>query len=242
MRIAFSFGTAVFATSLLASACVQDDDDIWMPPTGTGKADGITKISGSTIPSQFVDQTKDYLTSRRIDSLQQVGALTGDDLAIAMRADGIIANLPANGRIEAAELARMEVPSIFATLFPNEQAALPHVWPLLMAPGGASINVGAIGNDMTVTQALTPPGGLVPPTSIVITTLDQGLQMVARRVQLVFNGDATATTIQVADIESVIAMPQAFTPAEVEQLKVILTEFRTRAVSTSEARAIVPDP
>lgn len=242
MRIAFSFGTALFATSLLASACVQDDDDIWMPPGGTGKADGITKIQGSTIPSQFVDPTKEYLTSRQIDSLAEVSALSGDDLAIAMRADGIIANLPANGRIEAAELARMEVPAIFATLFPNEQAALPKVWPLLEAPKGPAIQVGAIGNDMTVTPMLTPPGGLVLPSSIVIATLAQDLQTVARRVQLVFDGDNANTTIQVPDIEAVIAMPQAFTPAEVEQLKQILTEFRARATSSADARALVPEP
>ena len=241
-RVLFSFGTAFALTSLIAGCGMDDNEDIWMPPSSNGKADGVSIVHGPSIPSTYVSASKDYLTGRSISSLQSVGALTGDVLALAMRADGIIANLPANGRIEAAELVRMENPAIFATLFPNEQAALPMVWPMLEAPTTQTISVSVPGAVAAVTPQLTEPGGLTPPSSILITSLDASQQTVARRVQLVFNGDAAATTIQVADIESVIAMPQAFTPAEIVQLKAILELFHDRATSSEDATAVVPEP
>src|SRR3954468_3620848 len=114
----------LLATQLLSACAADDDDDIWMPPTANGKADGITLVKGSDIPSQFVDGNKHYLSSRTVQSLVDVHALTGTNLSVAMRADGIIANLPANGKIEAAELARMESTAIFPTLFTEEQQAL----------------------------------------------------------------------------------------------------------------------
>lgn len=229
-------------TSLLGACALEDDDDIWMPPGSDGKADGVQIIQGSTIPSQYVSANKDYLTGRWIQSLAEVGALAADDLDLARRADGIIANLPANGRIEAAELARMENPQIFATLFPNEQAALPHLWPLLEAPSGPAMPVPVPGADLTITDQSTPPGGLMPPAAIAIASLDASWQQVARRVQLVFNGDGDASTIRTADIQSVLADPQAFTPAEVELLKAILAEFHKRATSFEEAKVAVPEP
>lgn len=241
MSRALAFSLAL--SSLLGACALEDDDDIWMPPGGDGKADGVQIIKGNTIPSQHVSPNKDYLTGRSINSLYHVGALkAGDDYDLAKRADGIIANLPANGRIEAAELARMESPQIFATLFPNEQAALPHLWPLLEAPSGAAMPVPVPGANLTVTDQSTPPGGLTPPASLPIASLDGGWQQTARRVQLVFNGDADASTIQVADIQSVLADPQAFTPGEVDVLKAILAEFHKRATSFEEAKAELPEP
>lgn len=241
MSRALAFSLAL--STLLGACALEDDDDIWMPPGSNGKSDGVQIIKGNTIPSQHVAATKDYLTGRSISSLAQVGALpAGDDLELAKRADGIIANLPANGRIEAAELARMESPQIFATLFPNEQAALPRLWPLLEAPSGAATPVTVPGADLTVTDQSTLPGGLTPPASLLISSLEAGWQQTARRVQLVFNGDGDAGTIQQADIQSVLADPQAFTPAEVELLKAILAEFHRRATSFEEAKAQVPQP
>ena len=240
MSRALAFSLAL--SSLLGACALEDDEDIWMPPGSNGKSDGVQIIKGNTIPSQHVSANQDYLTGRMISSLSQIGALpAGDDLELAKRADGIIANLPANGRLEAAELARMESPQIFATLFPNEQAALPRLWPLLEAPSGAAMPVPVPGADLTVTNQSTPPGGLTPPASLAIASLDAAWQQPARRVQLVFNGDGDAATIQAADIQSVLADPQAFTPAEVEILKAILAEFHRRATSVSEAKAIVPE-
>jgi hypothetical protein len=231
----------LLASLLLASACGTDDDEIWMPPTSSGKADGTTIIEGSTIPSQYVDASKHYLTGRRIDTLETVGALAGTDDGVAHRADGIIANLPANGRIEAAELARMEKPEIFATLFPDEQMALPKLWSLLEAPFPA-VTVNALPLDTTITDARVEPSMLVLPPSLLISSLPADYQMLAKRVQLVFNADGSASTIQIADIDAVLVMPQAFTPAEVEQLKAIRLMFIERATSNCEAKVIVPEP
>jgi hypothetical protein len=219
----------------------MDDDEIWMPPTSSGKADGSTIIEGSTIPSQYVDANKHYLTGRRIDTLERVSALAGTDDSVAHRADGIIANLPANGRLEAAELARMETPAIFATLFPDEQMALPKLWNLLEAPFPA-VTVNALPLDTTITDARVEPSMLVLPPSLLVTSLPTEYQTLAKRVQLVFNADANAGTIQIADIDAVLVMPQAFTPAEVDQLKAIRLIFIERATSNCEANVIVPEP
>ncbi|HTL35808.1 MAG TPA: hypothetical protein VL326_21910 [Kofleriaceae bacterium] len=214
-----------------------------MPPSATGKGDSAVQIlKGSDIPSQYVGSNKHYLTSRRIDMLEQLTALKDVLASTAHRADGIIANLPANGRLEAAELVRMESSQILPTLFPEEQQALPKLWALLETAGGTptAVNVPAV--DLTITEQLTQPGGLTFPTSIAINTLPTDLQTVAKRVQLVFNGDSNATTIQVADIDKVLADPQAFTPAEVTQLNAIKLLFIERATSSEEAKAKMPEP
>lgn len=233
----------LLASCLLTTvaACGMDDDEIWMPPTSSGKADGTTIIEGSTIPSQYVDAAKHYFTGRRIDMLDNVGALIGTPGYVARRADGIIANLPANGRIEAAELARMEKPEIFATLFPEEQMELPNLWTLLEAPFPA-VTINALPLDVTITDKRVEPSGLVLPPSLLISSLPAEYQTLAKRVQLVFNADANASTIQIADIDKVLVMPQAFTPFEVEQLKAIRLIFIERATSNCEAVVMVPEP
>lgn len=240
-RARFLLASLLFTSSI--TACMSDDDGIWMPPGSSGgKADGVQILKAADIPSQYVQSGKHYLTGRRIDTLEAVGALEGVDDMLAKRADGIIANLPANGRLEAAELVRMENPQIFATLFPDEQAALPDLWPMLLAP---TPNAGAVGvptNNLTVTEQVTQPGGLTEPTSIQIATLPTELQTVARRVELVFNADGNANTIQITDIDKVLANPQAFTPTEVQQLNQIKAIFHERATSVEEANALVPTP
>ncbi len=231
------------ASLLFIAACGTDDDDIWMPPTSSGKADGTSIIEGSSIPSQYVDAAKHYLTGRRIDTLEQVSALSVGmtEDGVARRADGIIANLPANGRLEAAELARMEKPEIFATLFPEEQMALPKLWALLEAPYPA-VNVNTVPLDLSMTDKRVEPSGLVMPPSLAISSLPSEYQTLAKRVQLVFNADSSATTIEIADIDKVLVMPQAFTPAEVEQLKAVRLIFVERATSNCDAKAVVPEP
>jgi hypothetical protein len=242
-------GSRMLRTSLLASllftsllsACA-DDDEIWMPPSGTGKADAVQIIKGSDIPSQYVSNNKHYLTMRRMQPLEQIEALKDVMGSVAHRADGIIANLPANGYIDAAELVRMESSQIFPTLFPEEQQALPKLWSLLEAPDPNAQTVGVPAPDLTVTEQVTQPSGLTYPTSLAISTLPSDQQTVAKRVQLVFNGDNNAQTIQIADIDKVLADPQAFTPSEVTQLQAIKLLFIERATSSEEAKAKVPKP
>jgi hypothetical protein len=135
----------------------------------------------------------------------------------------------------------MEKPAIFATLFPDEQMALPGLWKLLEAPFPV-VNVNGLASDLTITDKRVEPSGLVMPASLAISSLPAEYQMLAKRVQLVFNADGNATTIEIADIDGVLVMPQAFTPGEVEQLKAIRLIFVERATSNCEAKAVVPAP
>jgi hypothetical protein len=232
----------IFASLLAVTASCTGGDEIWLPPSSTGKADGVSILDGADIPSQYVDATKRYLTGRSLASLRTVGALTGVMDTITARADGIIANLPANGRLEAAELVRMEDPSIFATLFADEKAALPRVWPHLLAPANVAIKVASPAGELTATATRTEPSGLTQPALLQISTLPADLQTVAKRVELVHNADNATATIHVSDIESVIAMPQAFTQDEIQQLREILAVFHARATSAADAKAVVPAP
>jgi hypothetical protein len=143
------------------TACSAAADDIWFPPGDPGgKADAVSIISGSTIPSAYVDPTKSYLTSRRRDSLVSVQGLKGAERALADRIDGIFINLPSDGRLHVAELVRMEEPAVFGSLLPTEQAALPHLWPLLEAPqtdDGLIDPIGAFDiKDVSVPPAAEP--------------------------------------------------------------------------------------
>src|SRR5262245_51832593 len=119
---------------LFVAACTSTEDD-WLPnvSTGEGKADAVTSIPGSSIPSAYVDPNLDYLIARRIGSLQQVG-LSSVAISVALRVDGIIANMPTDGQLHVAELVKMEQPDLFASLFPDEQAALPLLWHVLEEP------------------------------------------------------------------------------------------------------------
>jgi hypothetical protein len=213
-----------------------------MPPGSAGKADGVSILKGSDIPSQYVDASKYYLTGRSIDSLRTVGALTSVQDKVAARADGIIANLAANDRIDAAELVRMEEASIFASLFPDEQAALPTLWAHMVAPAPGAATVASPFTNIAPVEKRTEPGGLTPPASLAISSLPTELQAVAKRVQLLFNSDSNASTIQQADIDQVIVMPAAFTPAEVNQLREIIAIFHERSTSVEDATLVVPAP
>lgn len=239
-RIRFLLASLLFTSTF--GACAEDED-IWMPPAADGKTDSAVQIlKGSDIPSQYVGANKHYLTSRRIDRLEALSALKDVMDSTAKRADGIIANLPANGRLDAAELVRMESSTIYPTLFPEEQQALPKLWDLLETAGPTPTPVAVPAPDLTVTEQLDQPSGLTYPTSILISTLSTDMQPVAKRVQLVFNADSNANTIQVADIDKVLADPQAFTPTEVTQLNAIKLLFTERATSNEDAKAKVPEP
>src|SRR3954466_16011354 len=100
-RSRFLLASLLFASTFVTATggCGTDDDDIWMPPSATGKADGVQILKGSDIPSQFVSMNKHYLTGRTISTLEQIAALVDMPDSVAKRADGIIANLPANGRL-----------------------------------------------------------------------------------------------------------------------------------------------
>ncbi|MGE5182025.1 MAG: hypothetical protein ACM31C_08180 [Acidobacteriota bacterium] len=209
-----------------------------MPPGGTGKADGYTTLKGSDIPSAFVDPNKYYMMSRNIANLNTVSALDMVEAPLAKRIDGIIANMPADGLINLAELVRMENPAIHSSLFPQEQAALPKLWKLFEAPSTNDVVYGPKDNFGVLDDSY-PPAAAVPPASLAISALPTDLQAPAQRLENVYNSDSDATTVTLADLASGIANPAAFTQAEVTAFASIQAVFRDQAVAQSDAKLVV---
>ncbi|HEX5061967.1 MAG TPA: hypothetical protein VFV99_21510 [Kofleriaceae bacterium] len=223
----------------LASAC-STSDDVWYPPGSEGgKADAFTTIKGSDIPSQYVSASKSYLIARRIDSLKTAGALDMVEAPLADRIDGIIANMPDDGKLHLAELVRMEDPAIFDSLFAAEAAALPKMWAKMEAP---STNDLVTGPDVGfgVLDMASPPGPAVPPASLAISSLaTTDLQNAATRLQNVYNADNNTSTVQIADLDSGVANPGAFTQAEVTAFGTIKAVFREKAVAVADATLVL---
>ncbi len=228
----------VLVTLSSLSACSTPDDGIWMPPGGTGKADGYTTLKGSDIPSAFVDPNKYYMVSRNIANLNTVGALDMVEAPLAKRIDGIIANMPADGLINLAELVRMENPAIHSSLYPQEQAALPKLWKLFEAPDANDVMYGPKDNFGVLDDSY-PPAAAVPPASLAITTLPTDLQAPAQRLENVYNSDSDATTVTLADLANGISNPAAFTQAEVTAFGSIQAVFRDKAVAQSDSKLVI---
>jgi hypothetical protein len=228
---------------LASSACTSGSDDIWMPQGGGGgKADGYTTIKGSDIPSAYVDANKYYIIKRQIGSLTSVGALDADETSLSKRVDGIIANLPADGAIQLAELVRMESPSIHSSLFPAEAAALPKLWKIMEAPDANDTLVGLKQNFGVVDSSL-PPAAAVPPANLAIASLASALQEPAQRLENQYNSDGDASTVTLVDLASGIANPAAFTPAEAAAFPQIQAVFHAQAVAQATAQIDVsPGP
>ena len=229
---------------ILSSACAAPDSDIWYPPTDSGgKADAFSTINGNDIPSGFADANKSYIISRRIDSLQMAGALDMVESRLAQRIDGIIANMPADGRLHLAELVRMEDPQIHASLFADEVAALPRLWTKVEAP---SANDLVVGPDVAfgVLDTSTVPGPAVVPASLAINTLaTPEMQAAASRLENLFNNDSNTATVALPDVDNGLNNPNAFLPAEITQFNALKALFKQLAVANATAQlSVSPSP
>lgn len=239
-----TFKQASLLALALVSACASSPDDtIWMPPGGAGgKADGFTTIKGSDIPSTYVDATKSYMIARNIKNLSTVGALDAVETKLTARIDGIIANLPADGKMSLPELVRMENPTIFSSLFPEEKAALPKLWKMMEAPDSNDTLYGPRDNFGTVDTSV-PPAAAVPPASLAISSLPTDDQAPATRLENVYDSDSDATTVTLSDLAMGVANPASFTPTEEMAFGAIQAIFRTKAVATSAATFVIsPGP
>ena len=213
-----------------------------MPSGANGKADSFTTIRGSDIPSAYADPNKSYILSRNIANLSTVGALDSVEAPLAKRIDGIIANMPADGQLSLPELVRMENPTIHASLFPEEQAALPTLWKLVEAPD-PNDTVHGPKDNFGVFDDSTPPAAAVPPSSLAISSLATELQAPATRLENLYNSDNDATTVTLADLAQGVANPASFTPTEVTAFGTIQAVFRTKAVAQSDAKIVLsPGP
>lgn len=204
-------------------------------------------INGSQINSSHVSPSARYLDGRRTDVLREVGALTAAEAEVARRIDGTIANRPSDQRFDVDELVRAETPAV--ALFDTERATLPALWKALELPSAPPATPPAL-------PALAPlrslvhadhrlPGAIDLGRSIDIGQLAPELQTVARRVQLVRNQDASATTISLADVDGAVAHPGPFTPEDVKQLPRVrdaLELLLRKDSSALEPRVRVPRP
>jgi hypothetical protein len=235
--------SSLLLSSLLAACGSDSDSDIWFPAEDPGgKADVFGTIKGSDIPSQHVDPSKSYILSRQIKTLQQVGAFDMVQDRLALRIDGIIANMPTDGKFHLAELVRMETPAIHDSLFPDEVAALPSYWKMMEAPATNDV---VVGPDATfgVVDAALPPGPAAVPANLAITSLAADLQTAASRLQNKYDADANPSTVQYPDVLNGIANPGAFTPAEIAAFQRIQIVFREQAVAIAAPEIVVsPSP
>jgi hypothetical protein len=228
--------------TIAASACSSSDNGIWMPPGGSGKADGYTTIRGSDIPSAYVDANKSYMIWRNIANLSTVGAFDMTQAGLAKRVDGIIANMPSDGQMHVAELVRMEDPTIHSSLYPAEQQALPKLWKLMEAPDSNDTLYGPA-DQFGVLDASAPPAAAVPPTSLAISSLSSELQAPASRLENVYDSDSDASTVTLTDLANGVANPASFTPTEIASFKTIQAVFRDKAVAQSTAQLVIsPGP
>lgn len=205
-----------------------------MPATSDGgKADGVRLLSPFEVPSHYVDFTKRYLSSRGIDSLMQVGALDPAAQAIITQSEGIFPNHPANGRLDAFELYRVEQTDVDA-----DPAALQRLWKLLEVADEKPMKAPGL-RDTAVVERMTPPK-LVWPALIAISSLPAALQSTARIIEQHQDYDHDPATIHTFDID--LASGHAYLTGLDSDVALLRREWHARATSTGEAAVLVPMP
>lgn len=245
MRSSFRFlgvlATLSAVSSLSAIGCAPEESI--EPDVATDGEDLVGRVSGAGLGSPNAKASATYLTGRRIDTLTQIGALSGVAADLAARVDGIIANQPADGRFSVKELLQIEKPGFVETLFPEEKAALPRLWEMLETVNGTAPNVALPATTgLEVVDVSTAAGAPVKPASLDIATLPTELVAPAKRLELTRNSDANATTVTEADLDGAIAQPGPYTPEEVAAFRKIKDIFLERAGTALHARAKVTDP
>lgn len=222
-------------------ACAPEDAA--PEPTESVTSELITRIAGSTISSPNANKTRTYLSVRRIDTLENLGAISGALATLAYRVDGVIGAKPADGRFSVAEILKMEDPRYLRTLYPDEKAALPALWALLettdASPAPVSVSPLSPFAAVDASTAATIP---LKPAKIDISSLPAELQLAARRLQMIVDSDADPTSITEVDIDDPLAFPDPWTPDEIDDFKAIKQVFIARAGTTLKSEVNVPVP
>jgi hypothetical protein len=113
-----------------AGGCAAAEEP-WTPPPAKDKAHGLVdEILGSDIPSELVQPDSFYVRSRNIDMLVHTGELTGSQLELANRIDGLITQ-HADGLLDAAELVEAERILDSESAFDRDQLA--SLWHFLVS-------------------------------------------------------------------------------------------------------------
>lgn len=203
----------------------------------------LTRVSGSSIASPNVDKTKSYLSSRRIDTLDTLGALPGALGSLVRRVDGILGAGGADGRVSVSEIVRMEQPAYVRTLYPDEKAALPGLWALLETSSGSPVSVRSpVLTALPVKDQSKPPTVPIKPPQLSIDSLPAGLQPAAYRLEMIEDSDGNPDTITEADLSDPLRNPAPWTAAEIDAFKQIKLQFVARAGTTLDFVLQVPAP
>lgn len=219
---------------LLVGACAAD------PIEAEPDTDSYDFHGPGTVSSRFADPKATYLPRRSIQTLGRLDALTPAQAAVAKRVDGILANRPADGWVSVDELVRAEQADKWPAFLDEEQALFPAIWALMKAPEGKSPNMAAPFAASRVEDLSTSATSAVPPV-LKVAQLPPELQTTARRLERLFDHDGDDDTVAVADAESAVAQPGAFTPAEVDDLRKIAAFLRASATNEG-GRAVVRVP
>jgi hypothetical protein len=164
-----------------------------------------TTLRGSSLPSS-PHRTADklYVNDRSVGILTQL-RVPADVLTVAKRGDEILDRTTSTGeapspegRLTLGELDRLDKAENKAVLFPNEAASIGAVHKLFEVPASTPVALPPV-----KTLAYKLERQLVAPavTMARIADLPAHLQVAAKRLQLVKDGDTDAATIQATDIE-----------------------------------------
>ena len=226
--------------------CVElaEASEPWMaPPEVLGKADAIATLSGVDIPSGYVDEDVTYLHDRSIAALHDVGAIADASHSLAVRADGIIDALPADGRLDVEELVRMEQSPYFDSLYPEEQEALGVLWPLLEVPDSPPVAFTFEALEaLEVDDRTVEPTGLDYPASFEVFDFPNSMHDAIRRGQLLYDADGDDATVAFEDLEEALANPGTFTLGEIRLIELARDWYHDKAISALSARVAVTSP
>ncbi len=184
--------------------------------------EGAEPLRGSEISteSSFVKPDSWYLGRRSISLLEQVGALTPLEKFVAQRADGILGHRPPNGMLGARELALLEKPEVWDSLFQMERDVIPKLWSLLeLVPATQYESPCTFGETLRVKDhdSWQRPNLVYPIDNLAIE-----LQLTALRIQLQYDSDGDPETISGTDLHYANRNSVAYMPQEAANFQPIL--------------------
>ncbi len=193
---------------LLASqaACAIETSGVIVPEDegdlSLGKADTDVRPDDE-IDSRRTRSGVEYFERRSISNLAIVGAFDSVELSesVARRVDGILAARPSDGWVDLEELERIEMPDFEGSLFPEERAALDHVWTLIEAPAD-TVTVSTSGfTTLEDVEEVLPNAATLPDRFVNFEGGGWDVRSL-QRLELQFDDDMDPTTVSLTDLEA----------------------------------------
>ncbi len=234
------------ALLLLGAACAPGGDELGSSDgeedaVEQGDEDLVGTRRGSELGSAFAKATSSYYPSRTIATLEKVSALDAETRAALLRADGIIAAQPSDGKVSLEELVRLEAPEFDRVLLPGERAGRARAWRLMEAPKNKQpAYLPAAGAFAPVVNVVRAPGKIDRRESIPLAKVSADVALV--RLQQAYDVDGKKTTIAMVDCDEALAAPGPFTPAEIEIIRTARDTIARQLLAPGTARLEVEAP